>query len=99
MDIHPYASIFLTPDPAGCIDGIQDACRSAGFHVDTASARPDHLGIGLMLLSFLTGATADALTDDRADTGVLPQLPPLHERPVLVAHRPSSGSHVTLHCL
>ena len=65
MDIHPYASLFLTPDPGGCIAPIRDACRSAGFHIDTASARPDHLGIALMLLSFLCGARADALADDR----------------------------------
>ncbi len=67
MEIHPYASLFLTTDPAGCIDPIRDAARSAGFHIDAASARPDHLGIGLLLLSFLTGATADALADDKSD--------------------------------
>ena len=67
MEIHPYASLFLTEDPAGCIDPIRDAARAAGFHIDTASARPDHLGIGLLLLSFLSGATADALADDKTD--------------------------------
>ncbi|MFT5685474.1 MAG: TorA maturation chaperone TorD [Myxococcota bacterium] len=91
MEIHPYASLFLTPDPAGCIDPIRDAARSAGFHIDAASARPDHLGIGLLLLSFLSGATADALTDGKADiarqtevlaqsflaTWLIPWLPPL----------------------
>ena len=62
-EVHPYASLFLTPDPAGRVDAIQDACQSAGFHVDTASARPDHFGIGLMMMSFLCGATADAMSD------------------------------------
>ena len=67
MEIHPYASLFLTEDPAGCIDPIRDAARAAGFHIDAASARPDHLGIGLLLLSFLSGATADALADNKTD--------------------------------
>ena len=63
LEIHPYASLFLSPEPGALVDPILDACRSAGFHVDAASARPDHLGIALMMLSFLCGATADALAD------------------------------------
>ena len=100
MDIPPYASSFLTTDPAGCIDEIRDACQAAGFHVDTASARPDHLGIGLLMLSFLCGAQADALGDEQADIAaqtaglaqafltrwLLPWLPPL--RAAVAAHDP-----------
>ncbi len=90
-EVHPYASLFLSPDPAGCIDPIRDAARSAGFHIDASSVRPDHLGIALLVLSFLCGATADAGADQRADiaqqtealaqsflsTWLMPWLPPL----------------------
>ncbi len=67
MEVFPYAGVYLDPEASSggpAAAGILDACRSAGFQPDTATVLPDHLGLCLMLLSFLAGAEADALEDD-----------------------------------
>ncbi|NUQ37872.1 MAG: molecular chaperone TorD family protein [Caldilineales bacterium] len=65
FEVFPHESIFLHPDSllgGEIAAAVHDFYQQAGF-APPADALPDHLGLELALLSFLTGAEAAAAND------------------------------------
>lgn len=66
LNVFPYASIFLYGDTmlgTPVTDSVQTFYHEVGF-TDYANDMPDHIGNAFALLSFLSGAEADALEDN-----------------------------------
>ena len=74
-EVHPYASVFLSPDAtlAGPTSGdARQTLSRAGISPDALKTEPDHLGVLLAGLGYLVAAELDANVDGLS--GALPQL-------------------------
>jgi len=68
LNLFPFESIFLHEDSLPGTALTQDVAtyyRLAGFDPEAYTESPDHIGIELALLAFLSGAESDAHEDDQ----------------------------------
>jgi TorA maturation chaperone TorD len=70
LQLQPYGGVFL--DGEGLAGGdvgraVQDDFTAAGFIADLDGTSPDHLGLELAFLAFLSGAEADAVEDGKTE--------------------------------
>jgi TorA maturation chaperone TorD len=67
LGVFPYAGVFLdaSASAGGYADTVRDHYTRSGYTPRLDELSPDHLGVELGFLAFLTGAQADALEDGR----------------------------------